>query len=275
MNRFDYLEAATESIGANRRAAAVRKELLGHILLKREELIRRGMAEDEAESEALLSLGDPGAIAEAYGKPAAGPTPRRTYVAGIVLAILFIVTVESPLTGSLLWLAALALLALAAASGDTVVEKAEAVRQVVRRERLLAVGSAIAGVAVGLGTFGAPPPLWASVLVTVAILAPGLPALYRVWTRDRDGRDQEPWPMAGIGSTMFLVSALVIYALGHWQASSGAWVGGISPITVTGVALMPLGLAGLSVLAGAWRQMQVRAGHTTSATLPTEDDVDA
>ncbi len=275
MNRFDYLEAATESISSNGRASAVRKELLGHILLKRDELIRGGMTEDEAESEALLSLGDPGAIAAGYGKPAAGPTHRRVYVAGGVLVILFIVTVENPLTGSLLWLAAVALLALAGASGSSGAEKAAAVRQVLHHQRRLAMGSAVAGVAVGLGTFGAPPPLWASVLTTAAILGPGLPALSEVWTRDRDGRDQEPWSMAGIGSTMFLVSGLVVYALGHWQASSGAWIGGVSPITTTGVALMPLGLASMSVLAGAWRHMQIRAGHTTPAVVPTEDDVDA
>lgn len=274
MNRFDYLEAATSSIGANHRAAAVRKELLGHILLKREELIEGGLGEDEAEAEALRSLGNPAEIAQGYGKPTGERHGARVYVATAVLAIAFAATLVNPLTGSMLWLAILAVLALASVSGNTVPEKVQAVLVLVRRQRSVGLGAAVSGVAVGLSTFGAPPPLWASFLWTVAVLATGLPALHQVWVRDRDGLDQEPWLMGGVGSAAFLLSSIVIYALGHWQTPSGAWIPGVGPVTIVGVPVMSLGLAGLGLIAGAWRQLQIRVGHTTSAMVPTEDDLE-
>ena len=68
MKRWEWLQIATEKIAFPPDALAVRRELEQHIDDRRDNGLRRGLTEQEAERQALLDMGDAADIAEELGR---------------------------------------------------------------------------------------------------------------------------------------------------------------------------------------------------------------
>jgi hypothetical protein len=268
MNRYEYLERATASIPSNRRAADVRKELQGHIEMKRRDFLQAGLSSDEAEAQALQSLGDPAEVAAGYERPAVLPGRRAGYLLALPLTFSMVLAIASPGAGLVVWLVLLAVIWAGPQRDGTVRERLERVRADIGRYRLVAWGALASGVATALYTLGSPPPLWGGFLIAATFLAVGLSTFYEIWTRDRHGRDLEPWLMAAVGALAYLAASLTVMALGHWNED---WLDLARLAMTAGLVLVPLGTLGLCAGMTAWRHVYVQRGRDVPVVIPDEE----
>ena len=239
VNRFEYVERATATIASNRRAAAVRRELLSHIDLKCADLVQGGAIPEEAERTALESLGDPILIAEAYHLPRRSELIPPVYWLAVP-AFLFsvIVAVRAELAPA--WLVAVGVLAIGTVPGESLQQRGRQVAALVGGQRQMAWAGSIAGVAAALGTFGNPPLILTGFLDSVEVMVPALVVLHEAWQRYQHGRDQDPLRQAGVVATSFLVAGGVVFTLGQWRLPNWLWLNNVTVLTAAAALWIPL-----------------------------------
>lgn len=239
MTQFEFLEQATRSLVSNQRAAEVRRELLAHLNMKVEDLIKDGVDEDDAHELAMQSLGDPEEIARAYQSPVR--SQRLGWRIWGAIPILFAVgmTLTNPIY-ALLWLIVVAVIAIMAEPGLSLNARIFGVVSGVSNGRLLVYSGAVAGVAAALGTLGPGGPVSSAIVSMVEFVLPLLMVLYVCWQGDRSRAAKTPYAMASVVSTSFLVTGVIVFSIGHWDLVNWQWIGALHPITTVGVFLLPL-----------------------------------
>ncbi len=268
MNRFEYVERATATIASNRRAAAVRRELLSHIDLACADLMAAGTPAEEAEREALAHLGDPILVADEYQTPRRwwGAVPPVYWLA--LPAALVSLWASVDLRLAVIWYIAAAVVALAAVPGTTLRGRFAEAWAVLRERRDLVRAGAIAGAAAALATFGQPPYLWATALSLVEIVVPALVVLHRTWQRAMDGREIDFLPASAAVAAGFACAALPLFVVGQWRLPWWQWQGALQPVLTAGMVWIPgltlavMGAYGLAGRLGSWLE---HAGREAAA----------
>lgn len=239
MTQFEFLETATSSIRSNQRAAAVRRELAGHLDMKATDLMQEGMEASQAQNEAMDSLGDPRDIADAYQSPVMHRRLGWKAIAGIPLLFAVGMTLENPVY-ALLWLTVAAVIAIMAESGLSLRARLSGVITGVISARILLYGGAVAGIAAALGTLGPGGPITSAMEAMVEFVVPVLIVLYVCWQGTSAGTTRTPYAMVSIVSAAFLVVGTFVFSIGHWNVATWEWVGALQPVATAGVIGLPL-----------------------------------
>ncbi len=239
VTQFEFLEQATRSLVSNQRAAEVRRELLAHLNMKVEDLIKDGVDPQNAHDLAMQSLGDPEEIARAYQSPVRSQRLGWRIWGAIPLLFAAGMTLNNPIY-ALLWIIVVTVVAIMAEPGLSLNSRISGVVAGVTNGRLLVYAGAVAGLAAALGTLGPGGPVSSAVVSIVEFVLPLLVVLYVCWQGDRLRTQKTPYAMVSIVSAAFLVSGVTVFSIGHWDLVNWQWISALHSITTVGVLLLPL-----------------------------------